>query len=780
MIKKEKYGFLKVAIVAAFMMFLIMLPSMIRNHGIFIIRGDYVDQYIPRLIKAKEVLSSGAGTWDWFNFLGGAYNKTDVLLSLNSVCLLFPQDLIPYAVTYTHILRIALVAISSYAYFKYMVKEEKNAFLGALLYTFSSYTFVSFEFMQFIEALWSFPLILLSAEKMFRDDAYKHELILSVFLSCLINLYFFVFSTFSFIVYFFCRFFLSEEWKPKRNAKFFFITVLEYFIGILCAFFVFAPFMYRLFNSGSTDSIGADRNPLYLLIDRGFVARIFSFFVPAASNRFNAFGYSAWHTRATYIPVFGISFVTAYILTKDSEKWLKVLCLLGVLMIISPLICYAFNIFTSKYTRHAYSVILFMTLATILFLENYNGKTAKRCAYLTIGLYIALLGIYYVADSMLGKNAFFHSILHGMEREKDTEKFFRLYTIIVSAVMYFCLIGFLHFKFIQKRIIPIIIVLITVYGCSYTIVNLKGEHLLDYYPETKVELKEQVDKYFVNKPVIDDNEAYRIDFSKQWRNYSYTMGKPSISVFESVKNQYTNEASDYLGMWNSRVTVFPDSPDNATRTLLGAKYYFDISPKDNLQIPDGFSFLETQHGIDMYKNENFIGMGFSYDNYITRSEFEKIAKTKDNYSSLMLNTLVVEDEDVDFVSDLLKPYEEGYVCSDRISLSNFEINSEGFTSTFSSPKEEIVYVSVPYETNGWTAEINGKKADFIKANVGFIAFKTEKGENTISFKYKSPAFDLGLYVSCFGWLVLVVYLIINRKIKSRNAHSENNNTYAVL
>ena len=372
MIKKEKYSYLKVAIVAAFMMFLIMLPSMIRNHGIFIIRGDYVDQYIPRLIKAKEVLSSGAGTWDWSNFLGGAYNKIDVLFTLNSVCLLFPQDLIPYAVTYMHLLRIAIVAMSSYAYFRYMVKEEKNAFLGALLYTFSSYTFMSFEFMQFIEALWSFPLILLSAEKMFRDDNYKHQLILSVFLSCSISFYFFVFSTLSFIVYFFCRFFLSEEWKPKRNVKFFFLAVLEYFIGLLCAFFVFAPFIYRLFNSaGSTDSIGAADNSLYYFMDRGFVARIFSFFVPAASNRFNAFGYSAWSTRATYIPVFGISFVAAYVLTKDNKKWLKVLCLLGVLIIISPSICYAFNIFTSRYTRHAYSIILFMTLATILFLENY-------------------------------------------------------------------------------------------------------------------------------------------------------------------------------------------------------------------------------------------------------------------------------------------------------------------------------------------------------------------------------------------------------------------------
>ena len=59
-----------------------MLPSMLQYKGIFIIRGDYVDQYLLRIMKSKEILSTGKGTWDWFNFLGISYNKTSLFFSL--------------------------------------------------------------------------------------------------------------------------------------------------------------------------------------------------------------------------------------------------------------------------------------------------------------------------------------------------------------------------------------------------------------------------------------------------------------------------------------------------------------------------------------------------------------------------------------------------------------------------------------------------------------------------------------------------------------------------
>ncbi|MBE7028094.1 MAG: hypothetical protein E7407_03560 [Ruminococcaceae bacterium] len=762
----KKYNYVSVGILSALMMLLIMLPSIIMNKGIFIIRGDYVDQYLLRLIKAKEILTSGSGTWDWFNFLGMPYNKASTLLSLNAICLLFPSNLIPYAVTYLHMIRILIVAVSSFAYFKYMVKEEKTAFLGAILYTFSSYTFINLEFMQFIDSLWTFPFLLLSAEKMFRDRNYKHQLIAAVAFSCMISSYFFVFSTILFSIYFLCRFFLSDEWKEKRKAKYFFLAVFEYLLGFLCVFFMFAAFFHKTFNSsGSSSRIGRTIKLSQCFYDEGFISRLFSLFVPAASNRFSSFGYSPWSSRAAYIPIFGISFVIAYMSSKESKTWLNVLCIAGVLCLLVPALAFAFNLFSSTYTRYSYGIILFFILATLMFLENYKSRPARISVAFTVVLLTVMIVLYYIIKA-LAPYQFVKYHFQGIAREQNAEDFFRVFTLVSSFVGYAVLFGITYFKIIRKNIIPVLSLLIVIYGCFYTSFNLTDSHLLDYYPKSKVDLNEQVEKYLFEKPVNDDSEAHRIESSKQWRNYAYSMHKPSITIFESVRNSYADTMGKYIGMNVGKSSVFVDTTDNSTRTLLGVKYYYDVSEKDNLPIPEDFTYIKTDCGVDIYKNDNFIGMGFSYDNYLTRSEFKKLYAEEKNGADILLNSLVVEDKDAHFVSDILKPYSnDSELNADRKPIQNFQINSHGFTAQFTSCKEEIVYVSVPYEKEGWTLKINGNKSEFIRANIGCLAFKTESGINEISLYYKAPYSATGAYVTCIGIIILIVYLIIYEKRK---------------
>ncbi len=773
MVKRGKYNIVTAGIVSVLMILVIMLPSIIQNHGIFIIRGDYVDQYIPRLIKAKEIITSGKGTWDWFNFLGAPYNIISMLFSLNSVCLLFPSDLIPYAVTYMHLIRFGLIAITSYAYFSVMVKENKTAFLGAILYTFSSYTFLNFEFMQFMEALWTFPLILLSAEKMFRSENYKHQLIFSVFLSCTINFYFFVFSTLSFSAYFLCRFCLSDEWRNRRCLKYFFLAIFEYSSRILCAFIVFAPFIYSLFNSaGSAQSVGISGvNYLFSFFDREIISRIFSFFVPAASNRFSTFGHSYWSSRAAYIPVFGMSFVVAFFLQKHNN-WLKPLCIFSIMSMIIPGISAIYNFLSSTYTRYAYSIILFFILATILFIENYSVKKAKLSSYFILACFMLLVAGYYIIEYLCINNSVVSFYLYGNATEQSTEDFLRLFVLICAAIMYIVLVLFINSNSIRQKITVILPILLTVYGCAYVIVNQDSSYLLDYFPESSISLSRQIDNYFISSPDVDNSKDYRIDFSKQCRNYSYTTKKPSISIFESVRNSFSNEFSEYVEMKTGRVSAYPDCSCNELRTLLGVKYYFDIYPEDNLPVPEDFTYKFTDNNIKVYENNNFAGMGFSYNSYMLRSEFDKIAETKKDCADIMLNTLIVEDEDINFVTQILEPYAENVGSKTRILFDKFEYNSSGFNATINTPYESIIYVSVPYERKGWKAEINGEKAEYINANIGFIAFKTTPGQNIVQFTYTPPSLKYGKYISLFGFMILAIYLLIDRRLKKKQSYNK--------
>lgn len=741
-LKDKRYSFAKIGLACAVMMFIIMLPSMIQNHGIFII-------------------------------LGAPYNAINTIFSLNSICLLFPQSWIPYAVTYMHIIRIALIGITSFAYLRYMVKEEKNAFLGAILYTFSSYTFVSFEFMQFLEAVWAFPLLLLAVEKMFRGEKYRHQLIIASFLSGILSFYFFVFSTISFAVYFLCRFFLSDEWRNRRKIGFFALAVLEYALGFLCALIVIVPYIYNMFNSsGSVNSVGSDFSIGLFIADTGFFARLFSFFMPAASNRFNTFGYSRGLTRAAYVPIFSIAFVVALLFNKKqkNKKWIITLSIVSAIFIAWSAVSLFYNMLSSTYTRFSYAMILFFVVATLLFLENYDDKAAKKGFYITVGTLGALFAIYYVVYYFLAPRIHSLSLMVNVnEGADDVSNMLRKYIVIVAACMFILLFAFIKSKKIRKHIIPVAMGALTLYGCSYTSVNLNDTFVLDYYTQSSITLSEQVDKYFIDKPEFEQSNDYRIDHSKHLRNYAYATTQPSITVFESTKQTYTSElAINHLDMFSSLVTVFPDDSTNELRTLLGVKYYYDLYPADELPVPEGFTYLRTEDGIDVYENESFIGLGFSYDNYITRSEYEAMG-IEGSAASLMLNTLVVEDKDEKFVSDILKKYEDGYTCTDRISVDSFETSSSGFSATVTADESTIIFVSVPYEDNGWTAEINGEEAEFIKANIGCIAFKVEAGESNIVFSYKSPSFNISLLGSCVGIAATAAYVIIYHLIKKKKS-----------
>ncbi|MBQ2696765.1 MAG: YfhO family protein [Clostridia bacterium] len=764
MIKKEKYGIVQVGLLSALMMLIIMLPSMLQNHGFFIIRGDYVDQYLSRILKAKEVFASGSASWDWLNFLGAPYNRINAMLSLNAVCYLFPAKLVPYAVTYMHLVRVALIAMCSFAFLRRMVKAPKNAFLGALLYTFSSYFFLNMEFMQFHDAMWAFPLLLLAVENMFTGKQYKHQLILAVFLNCANSFYFFVFSTISFSLYFVCRFFLSEEWKPKRKAKYFFLAVTEYIIGFLCAFFVFATFIYSMFHSsGSTGNIGASFSPIKFLADTSIVSRVFSLFVPAVSNRFSSFGSATWHSLAAYLPVFGMSMVVALVWKKDSPKWLKVLSCISVLCLMITGISFIYNILSSSYTRYSYTMLLFFALATVMFLEHYDEKLAKKGAFLTTLCLIGLLALYYGSYIIIGHPMIVNFLLHNNNTGYDTARICRVFVLVASCVMYLTLFGYVYSEKIRKRILPILVAVTVLYGCAYTSLNLTSRNLLDYHPTSKVDLRTQVDRYYIDIPDVEEGTGYRIDHSRQLRNYAYAVKKPAISIFESVRGQYSGEFCRYFNYDDRSVQIAPKSQDNELRTMLGVKYYFDLYPEDGVPVPEGFTYLKTDKGIDVYQNGNFIGMGFTYDTYITRSEFEKLAEGRETCSDIALNTLIVEDKDEAFVSDLLVPYEEGYVPGERRSVENFQTTSGGFSATFNADKAGIVYMAVPFEDAGWTAEINGEKTEFIRANIGLVAFRVEPGVNEIRFTYNHPAQTMGMVVSCFGFLMLVLYVILYHK-----------------
>lgn len=101
------------------------------------------------------------------------------------------------------------------------------------------------------------------------------------------------------------------------------------------------------------------------------------------------------------------------------------------------------------------------------------------------------------------------------------------------------------------------------------------------------------------------------------------------------------------------------------------------------------------------------------------------------------------------------------------SCDNFSYNKNGFKAKYNAKKDNLIFFSVPYD-EGWTATVNGKKAEIEKVNIGFMAVKVSSGENNIVFTYKTPGLMLGACISAGSFAVLIAYWIIASLIRKRN------------
>ena len=102
-----------------------------------------------------------------------------------------------------------------------------------------------------------------------------------------------------------------------------------------------------------------------------------------------------------------------------------------------------------------------------------------------------------------------------------------------------------------------------------------------------------------------------------------------------------------------------------------------------------------------------------------------------------------------------------HTCDD-LRFDNNRI-SASFTSGSS---EELVVFSIPYE-EGWSAEVNGKKAKIDKISTGFMAVKVPAAQTSeIVFHYSTPGLPEGAVLSAAGGLLTGIYFLLGKRRKS--------------
>ena len=239
-------------------------PAILPYGGRFVTRGDYIEQQLPFILETRRLLLGGLNSYSFNTFLGapgvGSYSFYTLGSPFVWPLALLPQALIPFGISVMAVLKHAFAALCSFAYFRKMIRNERIALVGSVLYAFSSFTVVNTQFYHFTEVIAFFPLILLGLETAMSDKPRPGLLALACGLNALVNYYFMLSSALLAALYFIFRFF-SEDWKPARTFRRVFFTVFECGVGCALSGVLLLPSLMHMLTITRT---GASDVPLLM------------------------------------------------------------------------------------------------------------------------------------------------------------------------------------------------------------------------------------------------------------------------------------------------------------------------------------------------------------------------------------------------------------------------------------------------------------------------------------------------------------------------------------
>ena len=222
----------------------------------------------------------------------------------------------------------------------------------------------------------------------------------------------------------------------------------------------------------------------------------------------------------------------------------------------------------------------------------------------------------------------------------------------------------------------------------------------------------------------------------------------------------------------------PEQKNYALRGLLSVEYL--IVPqakqadfeKENVR---GWEEIETLGSYLVYRNQNYIPMGFTYDYYVSMQDLESVKA--ESRANVLVKAIGLDDEQIQRYEGILqklpaaemekRTYEDYTAdCAQRrqSTCSQFTADKNGFTAHITLASENLVFFSVPYD-DGFTATVNGQPAQIERVDGGLMAVAAPAGENEIVFTYHTPGLAQSAAVAAGCTLAWVVYLFVSHRRK---------------
>lgn len=773
--------FLQVFLLGLGLSFLVFLPFILIDGGRFLFYGDFNVQQIPFYQVAHAAVRSGNLGWNAYTDLGVNFIGSYSFYLLGSpffwLTIPFPEAALPYLMGPLLMLKFAFAALTGYVYLHRYVKNRNHAVLGAVLYAFSGFSVYNVFFNHFHEAILTFPLMLAALDEYIYTRR-RGPFALTVALCCVVNYYFFVGQVTFALIYFFLRL-LCKSFRISLPDLL--LLLLEAVLGVGLACVLLLPSVDAILQNGRTDNLINGWNALLYNHNQRYLHIFESLFFPPdlpARPNFTPDSESKWASLGAWLPLFGMSGVIGWLQIRR-KHWLKKFLWILFFMAAVPFLNASFQLFNSSfYGRWYYMLTLMLSLATVLALEYppVNWRRAITWNGVIVIFIAACIGFMpTITRTETGDKSYSFGLMAYPTR---------FWTYVAISLCALALVVFL-FQYsrdtqTRSRTALRLSCAVSVLYALYFIALGKTQsldprdHILPYALNGGVD---------VNLPDMRD-DALRVDFYDSLDNSAMFWDVKSIQAFHSIVPGATMDFYKAIGVQRD-VASRPGTDVYALRGLTSVKWLFDDDHDDTYfagennsePLMPGFLYHGNANGFDIWENEAYVPMGFSYDYYVSQSTFDKTPEV--SRINLLMKAILLDDAQIERYQGILSPLPEDqqvytkttYLqdCTNRRRQSGtgFHYTQNGFISevnTAAKKQESLIFFSVPYEP-GWRAKVNGEPAEIQRVNVGFMAVAVPVGEKVIiEFSFRTPGLVLGAAVTGISFLVLLLYLNRTRQI----------------
>ena len=764
------------------------LPFYLLDGGFFHYAGDFNSQQIS-FYRYMNGFVKGAGypdsafagaphnTFSWATDLGsGVMNAYSFYLYGSPffwLSVLLPQSWLPYMMVPLLVLKFGVAGGGAYLYLRRYVKNANYAVLGACLYALSGFAVYNVFFNHFVDVVALFPYLLWALDEAIYED--RHGLFAFwVAVNLLNNYFFFVGQVIFLCIYFVCK--LTAKDFRLTGRKFGHL-LWESVLGVAMGCLLLFPAVLSLLQNPRTIDLSSGWGFLTYAKVQQYLAILLSWILPPDSPYLTSVwseGVIKWTSMTAYLPLCSLAGAMAYWRSRkaDSKKRIVAVCAVCALVPVLNSAFYALN--SSYYARWYYMPTLILAAMTVNALEDPEvdlDAPARGISWIMLATLV--FAVVPVRDDTTETWSF--GVL------KNPGQFFTVLGFGLLGLMlyrYLCGVWRQNSRFAQRMTAAVL-----VFACVFTMVHIGIGKFGQWHTDS--DLVEQDNNALLLKNDLPEGD-YRIDTYKIHDNIGMWLDKSCLQYFGSTAAP--SILSFYPGLGVKRdVRSEPEIANYALRGLLSVEYLITTPEKRESfedEADEGWTYLGDTDGYTLYHNDNYVPMGFTYDYYVTEATYEASVKTL--RSNLLLRALVLEDEDAKKYSSYLTELPDALLddlhydsytqdCADRRahSCSVFQMNNAGFHAEIMLDKANLVFFSVPYD-DGFTAYVNGEKADILRVDEGLMAVLCPAGASSIDFVYQADGLSASRVVTAVAipvWVVYVAYFV-RRKRRSTGTPAE--------